>query len=159
MQIDAATLNNAIRSVRSANGTQRFELQSLLVFCVAESIRSDLIASRIGPPSAHHSGGCLARRRASRWAACLLRRTPGGNLAMPSGRPRTRRALDVQQTACQRTAAEQTAERIDETRIDAALRLTARGVKRCSSGRVDAASKRLTAAKHVCGRPVRGRYP
>ena len=46
MQI-GAPLNNAIRSVRRANGTQRFELQSLLVFCVAESIRSDLIAGRI----------------------------------------------------------------------------------------------------------------
>ena len=42
MQIDAATLNNAIRSVRTATGSQRFELQSLLVFCVAESIRSQV---------------------------------------------------------------------------------------------------------------------
>ena len=131
MQIDAATLNNAIRSVRRANGTQRFELQSLLVFCVAESIRSDLIASRIG---------ATIRASLGRLLGAAPRIAVGSMLAQAHAWGQSSDAIwaslapDVRATfskpPAQRTAAERSRyERIDETRIDAALRLTARGVK------------------------------
>jgi hypothetical protein len=44
----ASSLDNAVHAMRSATGDTLFQLQSLLVLCVAESIRSDHIATQIG---------------------------------------------------------------------------------------------------------------
>jgi hypothetical protein len=44
----AGSLENALYEVRTATGDRLFQLRTLLVFCVAESIRSDMIATRVG---------------------------------------------------------------------------------------------------------------
>lgn len=44
----AFTLDDAISRIRRSVDPQLFELQSLIVFCVAESIRNDHIASAVG---------------------------------------------------------------------------------------------------------------
>ena len=43
----ALTLDQAVHELPTAQGERLFELQSLLVFCVAESLRNDLIAMAI----------------------------------------------------------------------------------------------------------------
>lgn len=44
----ALTLDQAVHELPTAQGDRRFELQSMLVFCVAESLRNDLIATAVG---------------------------------------------------------------------------------------------------------------
>lgn len=44
----ALTLDQAVHELPTAQGDRLFELQSMLVFCVAESLRNDLIATAVG---------------------------------------------------------------------------------------------------------------
>jgi hypothetical protein len=44
----ALTLDQAVHELPTAQGDRRFELQSMLVFCVAESLRNDRIATAVG---------------------------------------------------------------------------------------------------------------
>ena len=44
----ALTLDQAVHELPTAQGDRVFELQSMLVFCVAESLRNDLIATAVG---------------------------------------------------------------------------------------------------------------
>jgi hypothetical protein len=55
----AGSLENALLEVRTATGERLFQLRTLLVFCVAESIRSDMIAIRIGQMIAASRGQLL----------------------------------------------------------------------------------------------------
>ena len=55
----ASSLDNAVHEVRTATGERLFQLQSLLVLCVAESIRSDHIANHIGQMIAASQGRLL----------------------------------------------------------------------------------------------------
>ena len=48
LEPQALTLDRAVHELPAAQGDRRFELQSLLVFCVAESLRNDLIATAVG---------------------------------------------------------------------------------------------------------------
>lgn len=131
MQIDAATLNNAIRAVRTTPHPGRFELQSLLVFCVAESIRSDLIATQIEATIRASLGRLLGAAPRIAVGSMLAQARAWGqssDAVWASLAPEVRAAFSKPQEA--RTPAERRLyERIDETRIDPALKLTARGVK------------------------------
>ena len=53
------SLDAAVFGVKTANGDKLFLLRSLIVFCVAESIRSDQIATRIGQMIAAARGQLL----------------------------------------------------------------------------------------------------
>lgn len=44
----ALTLDQAVHELPTAQGDRRFEWQSMLVFCVAESLRNDRIATAVG---------------------------------------------------------------------------------------------------------------
>ena len=44
----ALTLDQAVHELPTAQSDRRFELQSMLVFCVAESLRNDRIATAVG---------------------------------------------------------------------------------------------------------------
>lgn len=131
MQIDAATLNNAIRAVRTTPHPGRFEVQSLLVFCVAESIRSDLIATQIEATIRASLGRLLGAAPRIAVGSMLAQARAWGqssDAVWASLAPEVRAAFSKPQEA--RTPAERRLyERIDETRIDPALKLTARGVK------------------------------
>ncbi|MBL8311234.1 MAG: hypothetical protein JNL19_12470 [Burkholderiales bacterium] len=131
MQVNAHALNSAVREVRTATGDRLFELQSMLVFCVAESIRSDLIAQQIdatiraslgtlrGPPSRLAMGTMLPQARA--WGQ-------SSDAVWAAISPEARRISQLPYAA--RSLAEQRfSERVNEDAIDAALRMTARGVK------------------------------
>jgi hypothetical protein len=57
----ALTLDQAVHELPTARGDRLFELQSLLVFCVAESLRNDLIATAVGQMIGATMGGPILR--------------------------------------------------------------------------------------------------
>ena len=131
INIDAGALNNAVREVKNATGTRLFELQSMLVFCVAESIRSDLIATQIGQTIRASMGNLLG----------VSVRIPIGQM-LPQARawgqssdavwaaitPEAR-AIFSKPLASRTPTERRFSERINENAVDGALRTTARGVK------------------------------
>ncbi len=131
LQIDAPTLNNAIREVRNATGTRRFELQSLIVFCVAESIRSDQIAGRIESTIRASMGRLLGVAPRLSVATMLPQARAWGqssDAVWAAVSPEARAIFSKPITA--RTPTERRfSERVNENAVDPALKLTARGVK------------------------------
>jgi hypothetical protein len=131
VQIDAGTLNNAVREVKTATGTRLFELRSMLVFCVAESIRSDLIATQIAQTIRASMGTLLGAST----------RIPVGQM-LPQARawgqssdavwaaltPPVRTAF-IKPLSARTPAERRLSERVNENAMDPALRMTARGVK------------------------------
>lgn len=131
LSVDAATLDNAIREVRTAVGTRRFELQSLLVFCVAESIRSDLIATQIEATIRASLGRLLGAPTRLPIRSMLEQARAWGQSsdAVWAALSPAARAIYAKLPA-QRTPEERRfSERVNENAIDPALRMTARGVK------------------------------
>jgi hypothetical protein len=131
VQIDAGTLNNAVREVKAATGTRLFELRSMLVFCVAESIRSDLIATKIAQTIQASMGTLLGASTRIAIGQMLPQARAWGQssdavwAALP---PPVRAAFS--KPALARTPTErQLSHRVNENALDPALRLTARGVK------------------------------
>jgi hypothetical protein len=131
IEIDSGVLNNAVREVRSATGTRLFELQSMLVFCVAESIRSDLIATRIAQTIRASTGTLLgAASRISLGQMLPQARAWGqsSDAVWAALSPQVRAAFSKPLAA--RTPAERRLyERVNEQAVDSALIATARGVK------------------------------
>jgi len=131
VQVDAATLNNAIREVRAAVGTRRFEMQSLLVFCVAESIRSDLIATQIESTIRASLGRLIGAPVKLPIASMLLQARAWGQSsdAVWAALSPAARAIYAKAPALRTPEERRFSERINENAVDPALRATARGVK------------------------------
>lgn len=58
-QLQGTTLDAALTRLRGAVGDARFEAQSLIVLCVAESLRNDQLATRIGQLARTVHGGLI----------------------------------------------------------------------------------------------------
>ena len=131
IEIDAGAVNNAVREVKSATGTRLFELQSMLVFCVAESIRSDSIATQIAQTIRASTGTLLGAspRIAIRQMLPQARAWGQSSDAVWAAlSPEVRTAFSKPLAA--RTPTERRlSERVNEQAVDSALVLTARGVK------------------------------
>ncbi len=131
LQPEAASLDNAIYALNTANGTKRFELQSLLVFCVAESIRSDWIATKLGQMIAASTGQLLGPPKSFDVGAMLPRARAWGqssDAVWAAISPNARR-IYAQPRAALNTADRQFSERVDEAKLDASLVQFVRGLK------------------------------
>lgn len=131
INIDAGSLNNAVREVKTATGTRLFELQSMLVFCVAESIRSDLIATRISQTIRASMGVLLGAAPRVAIGTMLQQARAWGqssDAVWAALLPAVREAFS--KPLATRTPSERRlSERVNESAIGSALRATARGVK------------------------------
>jgi hypothetical protein len=131
IQIDAGTLNNAVREVKTATGTRLFELRSMLVFCVAESIRSDLISGKIAQTIRASMGTLLGASPRIPIGQMLPQARAWGqssDAVWAALTPQVRAAFSKPLFA--RTPTERRlSERVNENAMDPALRTTARGVK------------------------------
>ncbi len=130
-EIDYGALNSAVREVKTATGDRLFELQSMLVFCVAESIRSDLIATKIGQTIRASMGTLLGVSARIAIGQMLLQARAWGqssDAVWAALSPEVRAAFSKPLSA--RTPAERRlSERVNENAVDPELRMTARGVK------------------------------
>ena len=131
LQLDYATLNSAIREVRSAVGTRRFELQSLIVFCVAESIRSDQIALKIESTIRASLGRLLGVAPRLSVGTMLPQARAWGQSsdAVWAALSPEARALSSKPLAARTPTERQFSERVNEDALDPALKMTARGTK------------------------------
>ena len=131
VDIDAGALNNAVREVKSATGTRLFELQSMLVFCVAESIRSDSIATQIAQTIRASTGTLLGAspRIAIRQMLPQARAWGQSSDAVWAALSPEVRAAFSKPLAARTPTERRLSERVNEQAVDSALVLTARGVK------------------------------
>lgn len=131
MQIDAPTLNNAIREVRTSTGTRRFELQSLIVFSVAESIRSDLIARQIESTIRASLGRLLGVAPRLSVGTMLPQARAWGQSsdAVWAALSPEARAIFSKPVAARTPTERRFSEQVNEDTIDPALKMTARGIK------------------------------
>lgn len=131
MRLDAPTLNNAIRDVRTATGDRRFELQSLIVFCVAESIRSDQIAVQIESTIRASMGRLLGVAPSISVGAMLPQARAWGQScdAIWAALSPEARAIFSKPVAARTPTERRFSERVNENTLDPALKMTARGVK------------------------------
>ena len=129
--INAPSLESAIRSVRSATGDNGFNLRSLLVFCVAESIRSDLIATKIESTIRASMGRLLGAASSIPVSSLLPQALAWGqssDAVWAALSPQARQIYSKSITS--RTTAERGFhETVNEAAVDAALVMTARGIK------------------------------
>jgi hypothetical protein len=128
--VDIGTLDNAVRALPKLNGTKLFETQSLIVFCVAESIRSDMIATRIGQAIAASSGQLLGTKSLNIGSLLPQARAWGqsSDAVWAAISPRARQ-ISTQARSSLSPADRQFSERINENNLDAALVQFVRGVK------------------------------
>ena len=85
----ALSLDQAVHELPTAQGDRLFEWQSMLVFCVAESLRNDLIATAVGQMIGATRGDPLLRGPAVHLPMghhLPVARAPGGKPATPSSR-------------------------------------------------------------------------
>jgi hypothetical protein len=128
---DFGGLSNAVMALPRSQGTALFELQSLLVFCVGESLRSDEVATAIEQAiraTTHALRGVAPRLPMAR----LLRqaRTWGqGSEAILGAVSKEARDIVLQPRAGLPEAQRRFSERVDLAKIDPALHEAVRGIK------------------------------
>lgn len=131
IEIDWGSLNNAVREVKTATGARLFQLQSMLVFCVAESIRSDLIATRIAQTIRASTGSLLGVSKRIAIGTMLVQARAWGqssDAVWAALAPDVRAAFSKSQAARSPTE-RRLSERVNDSAMSGAIRTTARGVK------------------------------
>ncbi|MDH0868323.1 hypothetical protein [Mitsuaria sp. GD03876] len=131
LQPDAGGLNGAVRRLPETHGVPRFKLQSLIVFCIAESLRSDHIATAVGQMIQSSTTGLLGvaptlpTPRLLEQARCWGQASNAVHEALSP----EARAIVVKRRTELTPQQRQFSERVDMGRIEAALREPARAVK------------------------------
>ena len=131
MQPTASGLDAAVRRLPQANGEELFRLQSLIVFCIAESLRSDQVATAVGQMFLSSTAGLLGvgptlpTPRLLEQARCWGQASNAVHAALSP----EARAIVVKRRTELTPQQRQFSERVDMGRIEAALQERARAVK------------------------------
>jgi hypothetical protein len=131
---EAMSLDNAIYSVRNhtaKDSAELFNMQSLLVFCVAESIRSDYISTKIDQMIAASNGALRGVSPFLRVVELLPQARAWGQSsdAVWSALSQEGRRIGSSARNSLSPSDRQFSERVDERKLDAALVRTARNIK------------------------------
>jgi hypothetical protein len=128
---EALGLNSAVQGLARGETKNRFELQSLLVFCVAESLRSDHVATKISQMIAVSTTGLIGVPK-SLCIAELLPLVHGWGQtsdAIFKALSPEARAIAMLPRSRLTQAQRRFSERVDLTQVDASLRHFARDIK------------------------------
>jgi hypothetical protein len=128
---DYGGLSGAVSALPGARGTELFELQSLLVFCVGESLRSDEVAIAIEQAMRASVGGLrgVSPRLPMTRLLRIARSWGQGSDAIFAAMSPEARALVLQPRASMTESQRRFSERIDLSRIDPALHDSVRAIK------------------------------